>query len=110
MAQKICRRIKKKKKMISQKNDNYPLNNLRIHQNQDGKGIYFKYSSRRENIAYYKCWSNKCSGRAKALIILNNNEEVVDIKDFELTQNCSIDYENHSWRREKKAFDDFDVL
>lgn len=44
------------------------IKSIQMKPNESNEEIFYQYSWRRENVAYYKCVSSKCKGRAKANI------------------------------------------
>jgi len=42
------------------------IKSIQIHTNEKNQTIFYKFSWRKDNMAYYKCMSRFCKGRAKA--------------------------------------------
>ena len=72
--------------------------------------IFFQYSdmSQASTTAYYKCLSKGCGGRAKCSFSKEGKKITID--PLKITKECTIKYDDHKWRSEKKYFDAFEVI
>ena len=94
------------------KDDYGELKALKCYQKEDNgekEIIYFQYSdfSQGSSTAYYKCLSKDCGGRAKCSF--SKDGKKIKIDPLKITKDCTIKYDDHKWRSEKKYFDAFEV-
>jgi hypothetical protein len=58
--------------------DDQSLKSLKSIRGENDEMKYYAYSDSHKNIAYYKCWTKNCQGRAKGIIVENNKKLQID--------------------------------
>lgn len=58
------------------------IKSIQIHLNENQDEIFYKYSWRNKGVAYYKCLSGKCKGRAKASIFIDDTNKICKLSQL----------------------------
>ena len=70
--------------------DESEIKSLQTQKNNKGEIIYFQYSWRKGNMAYYKCLSRSCNGRAKGSLKVNTTKNSWTLEKFEVNAHIKI--------------------
>jgi hypothetical protein len=92
--------------------DDSNLKNVQIYENE-GMTFFYKYSTKTQKTAYYKCMWTKCGGRAAANYMISKDEDQNPVyvleEELRITTTCTQKNEDHPWEINKEIIKDFEV-